>query len=193
MHPYVPCCLRVLHTKTHSRFCSIARGCHRVQTLLSPPQKGRRKLRGILRKEKQKVKPFYTAPRDSTEAMFRLRRNGEFVLPPWRRYFASETAKHRGFCEAASLTTLGPHGQKAHKPRGYIGGYFPLCTFSSGFAQRNITSLSCDKEVNNKPTIVRKFCSHKQNPPPSRNFHIKIIAKIKKNRLCSLFVNIFMI
>jgi len=75
--------------------------------------------------------PFFPYQGIAAEAMFRLRRNGEFVLPPCRRHFASVPAKHRGFCEAVSLTTFGPHGQNKHKLRGYIGGYFPLCTFSS--------------------------------------------------------------
>ena len=47
--------------------------------------------------------------RNNSEAMFRLCRNGEFVLPPKRRHFASETAKHRGFCEATSLTAFVPY------------------------------------------------------------------------------------
>ena len=36
----------------------------------------------------------------------------------------------RNNSEAASLKTLGPYVQSAHNLRGYIGGCFPLCTFS---------------------------------------------------------------
>ena len=55
--PHVPPAGRVLHAK-RSRVLLNARGCHRVQTLLSPPQRGRRKLRGVLREE---MLPRYTA------------------------------------------------------------------------------------------------------------------------------------
>ena len=44
--------------------------------------------------------------------------------------FASETAKHRGFCEAASLKILGPHVQHTHKPGIRKGSGLPLRTFS---------------------------------------------------------------
>jgi hypothetical protein len=44
-----------------------------------------------------------------------------------------ENAKHRGFCEATSLTAFGPHGKKAHNPRGMYKGVSPLYTFSFAF------------------------------------------------------------
>jgi hypothetical protein len=50
-----------------------------------------------------------------------------------QRSFASETAKHRGFCEATSLAAFGPHGQKAHNPRGMYKGVSPLYTFSFAY------------------------------------------------------------
>ncbi len=60
--------------------------------------------------------------------MFRLRRNGEFVLPPCRRHFASESPKHRGFCEATSLKTLGPHVQNTRNPGDLQGDLESPCT-----------------------------------------------------------------
>ena len=81
--------------------------------------------------------------------MFRLRRNGEFVLPPERRHFASETAKHRGFCEAAYLTTLGPYVQNAHNLGIRKGSGLPLRTFSLGFgAAETAFHLTRVKEMN---------------------------------------------
>ena len=77
--------------------------------------------------------------------MFRLRRNGEFVLPPERRHSASETAKYRGFCEAASLKALGPYVQNAHKPGDPQGDLESPCARFLRF-----TSLGRAKEVNNK-------------------------------------------
>ena len=90
--------------------------------------------------------------------MFRLRRNSEFVLPPKRRHFTSETAKHRGFCEAASLTALGPYGQKAHEPGDLQGDLESPCTRFLWFV-----SLTCVKEMNNNDIKVRKLCSHHLN------------------------------
>ena len=96
-----------------------------------------------------------TTPRNSSEAMFRLRRNDEFALTPRRRHFASETAKHRGFCEATSLTTLGPHVQNTHNPGDLQGDLESPCT-------RFLSSISLTrvKEIDNNPITVRKLCSH---------------------------------
>ena len=112
-------------------------------------RRGRRSLQGSA---------FYPHKGIAAEAMFRLCRNGEFVLPPKRRHFTSETAKHRGFCEAASLTALGPYGQKAHEPGDLQGDLESPCTRFLWFV-----SLTCVKEMNNNLIKVRKLCSH--NPP----------------------------
>ena len=132
--------------------------------------------------------------------MFRLRRNSEFVLPPKRRHFASETAKHRGFCEAASLTAFGPydvatrpsslprrldtavlgksktvkHRGRTRTNRGSTRGLgAPLYTFSLGFgAAETAFHLTCVKEMNNKLTKLRNLCSHPQNHLPRPLYHI---------------------
>ena len=61
---------------------------------------------------------LYAAPKDSLIYRTGLRGHTRLRTTP------------RNSSEAASLKSLGPYGQKAHKPRGYIGGCFPLCTFS---------------------------------------------------------------
>jgi protein-L-isoaspartate O-methyltransferase len=47
---------------------------------------------------------------------FASERVAEVLLPSERHHFVSETAKHRGYSEAASLTAFGPYVQNAHKP-----------------------------------------------------------------------------
>ena len=142
MYPAIFACYT---QKTLSHFLLNTRGSHKLQTLLSPPQKGRRKLWGALREEGQKSQTLSHRTRDSTEVAGGPRPSptgfGVCTAPrdstevaggprPSPTTFTLLSAP-RDSSEAASLKSLGPHGQKAHNLRGYIGGYFPLCTFSS--------------------------------------------------------------
>ena len=133
MYPAVFACYT---QKTLSHFLLNTRGCSIAKTLLSPPQKGRRKLQEFLRKDCEKAKQREDQGPPLPGLAFALHQG---IVPKQRRETSPRPtglgilSAPRDSTEAASLTTLGPHGQNAHNPRGYIGGYFPLCTFSLGF------------------------------------------------------------
>ena len=97
--------------------------------------------------------------------------------------------------EAASLKSLGPYGQNAHKPGDLQGDLESPCTRFLRF-----TSLTRVKEVKNKPIKVRKLCSHNLNlcnlrsphpplrgpPSPLEKVYVTLFAQSKIFPLFSL-------
>ena len=148
--PHVPPCGRALHRIRQSRihknaiaFLLNTRGSHIAKTLLSPPQRGRRKRRTTSGKRTQ-------IPNKHIPSLIPSADDGDLLSAIHPVFFTLWNSKRSHLPKS-----FRPTRTKNAQSRGDLQGGPPLRTRFLWFV-----SLTRVKEMNNKPITVRNLCSH---------------------------------